>query len=135
MALMQWSDKLTINNVEIDKQHQTLVGMVNDLHEAMRSGKGKDMLKLILSRLVNYTKTHFATEERLMHQHHYPDNASHRLKHDLLTKQALDLNNKVQQGQSALTLEVMEFLKHWLEDHILQTDKQLALFLTQRGIR
>jgi hemerythrin len=109
--------------------------MVNELHEAMRGGKGKDMLKPILSRLVSYTKTHFDTEERLMRQHGYPEYAAHKIKHDLLTKQAMDLNGKVQQGQSALTLEVMEFLKNWLQNHILQSDKQFAPFLIQKGVK
>ena len=42
MAIIQWNDSLSVNVVEIDKQHQKLVAMINDLNDAMRQGKGKD---------------------------------------------------------------------------------------------
>jgi hemerythrin len=40
MALIQWNDGLSVNVVEIDRQHQKLIGMINDLNDAMRQGKG-----------------------------------------------------------------------------------------------
>jgi hemerythrin len=44
MALIQWNDSLSVNVVEIDKQHQKLVRMINELNDAMRQGKGKEAL-------------------------------------------------------------------------------------------
>ena len=40
MALIQWNDSLKVGVAEIDKQHQKLVDMINDLHDAMRQGQG-----------------------------------------------------------------------------------------------
>ena len=38
--------------------------MINDLNDAMRQGKGKDVLGKIDKELVGYTVTHFRTEEK-----------------------------------------------------------------------
>jgi hemerythrin len=40
MSLIQWNDRLSVHVAEIDGQHQKLVGMINDLNDAMRQGKG-----------------------------------------------------------------------------------------------
>jgi len=40
MALFDWNDQLSVGVAEIDKQHQELVKLINDLHEAMREGAG-----------------------------------------------------------------------------------------------
>ncbi|MGA2938094.1 MAG: hemerythrin domain-containing protein [Syntrophobacteraceae bacterium] len=63
MALIQWNDSLSVNVVDIDKQHQKLVGMINELNDAMRQGKGKDALGKIVNGLIIYAGTHFKTEE------------------------------------------------------------------------
>ena len=41
MALVQWSNSLSVNVVEIDKQHHKLVDMINELNDAMRREKGR----------------------------------------------------------------------------------------------
>ena len=64
MSLIVWDDSLSVNVTEIDRQHQQLVSMLNDLHNAMKAGHGKEMLRNILSGLINYTDTHFKTEEK-----------------------------------------------------------------------
>ena len=48
MVLFEWDDTYSVNVGEIDEQHQKLVGMLNDLHEAMEQGKDKDALQEIL---------------------------------------------------------------------------------------
>ncbi len=42
MALLEWNDKLVIGISRIDNQHKELIRIVNELHEAMKSGKGNE---------------------------------------------------------------------------------------------
>jgi hemerythrin len=134
MALMAWSDNLSVNVTQIDEQHKKLVGMLNDLHDAMKQGKGGDTSGKVLSGLVEYVATHFATEEKLMKEHAYPEYLKHKLEHDALTKQALDLQKQFQEGKPVLTVELMKFLKDWLSNHILGTDKKYGPYLNSKGI-
>ncbi len=43
MALIDWDKSLSVNVEEIDQQHKKLIAMINELNEAMRNGKGKEV--------------------------------------------------------------------------------------------
>src|SRR5208283_738542 len=134
MALMAWSDNLSVNVTQIDEQHKKLVGMLNDLYDAMKEGKGKDVSGNVLSGLVQYVATHFATEEKLMKEHAYPEYLKHKMEHDALTKQALNLQKQFLEDNPVLTVELMKFLQDWLSNHILGTDKKCGTYLNSKGI-
>src|SRR5208283_4127594 len=99
MALMEWSDNLSVKVTQIDEQHKKLVGMLNDLHDAMKQGKGGEATGKILDGLIQYVATHFANEEKLMKDTAYPEYLKHKKEHDALTKQALDLQKQFQDGK------------------------------------
>jgi hypothetical protein len=44
VALMTWTDRLSVGVGVIDDDHKKLVGMVNELYEAMQAGHGKEKL-------------------------------------------------------------------------------------------
>ncbi|MBF0606786.1 MAG: bacteriohemerythrin [Candidatus Magnetobacterium sp. LHC-1] len=134
MQFIDWSSKLAVNAADIDNQHKKLVDIINELYSAMQGGKGAAVMGKVLGELIGYTKDHFAYEEKLMVQHKYNDNNKHKLEHDKLTKQVLDLQKQFTDGKMVVTVEVMNFLKKWLNDHILDKDKTFAAFLNQKGV-
>jgi len=134
MALMDWSPAFSVNVKQFDDQHKKLVAMVNQLHEAMKVGKGSEVLGPILNSLISYTASHFADEERLMQQNGYPNLAKHKVEHDKLTRQVLDLQKQYQTTKSALSMAVMSFLKDWLVNHIQGEDKKYGPFLNGKGV-
>ena len=134
MALITWSNDLSVNIKEFDEEHKKLINMINDLHSAMGLGKGKEIIRQVLVRLVDYTKTHFAAEEQLMRKNEYPGYLSHKALHDELTKQVEDLQSKFQEGRMLVTVQVMNFLKDWLSNHIQNTDKKYGPYLNRKGI-
>lgn len=134
MSLFAWSEKYSVNVAEIDDQHKKLIGMVNQLHDAMRQGKGKDALGPILKDLIAYTRTHFAAEERIMRDNGYPEYEVHKTKHDHMTAKVADIYKEYLAGKANITFEVMDFLEKWLDKHIMGTDKQYTPFLNGKGI-
>ena len=134
-VLCPWSDTYSVQIGIIDSQHKSLVNMVNELHQAMLGGMGKQQLGIILSNLIKYTQSHFKTEENLMQSHGYPDYMSHKSAHDSLTKTVLDLQDRFRRNEVGLTVEAMDFLKNWLTNHILGSDKKFAPFLHAKGLR
>lgn len=134
MPLMNWSDRLSVGVAEIDREHQELVRMLNDLAEAMNAGRGRDALAPILDELISYTKSHFGREEEAMRVHAYPEAAEHMKQHADLARQVLDVQAKLASGAAAtLPFEVLAFLKGWLLQHIQKSDKALGAFLVARG--
>ena len=134
MALITWSDALSVNIKEIDTQHQRLVDLVNKLHDSMKSGKGNDILGPILSDLVRYTVSHFATEERYFQKFAYPEFQQHKKEHDDLAQKAKVLKASFEQGKQTISIEVLNFLKDWLSKHILGSDKKYSPFLIGKGL-
>jgi methyl-accepting chemotaxis protein len=133
-SLMQWGPQYSINVRMFDDQHKRLIDMVNQLNDAMNSGKGFDVLKSILGGLIEYTVTHFDDEERLLTKNNYPDLAAHKKEHEALKKTAVELQQKFHGNSTALSSEVMVFLKNWLVTHIQGSDKRYAQFLNSKGI-
>jgi hemerythrin len=134
MALITWNESFSVKVKQFDDQHKKLIDMVNELHDAMKVGKGKDVLEKILAGLIQYTVTHFANEERLMKQHNYPEYEQHKKEHNLLTLQVNDVQRKFREGGAVLSQSVLQFLKEWLQNHIQGTDKNYAPFLNGKGI-
>lgn len=135
MALIPWTEDLSVHIAEMDKEHKQLVAMINELHEAMTSGKGKDVLGGVLTRLVDYTRFHFAAEEKLMISHQYPGYLNQKSEHDNLTKKVMDIKARIDAGNMVVTVEVMAFLKDWLTKHIIGMDKKYSSFLNAKGIK
>jgi hemerythrin len=134
MAYFDWDEKYSVGVKIIDQQHMRLVELLNELYEAMRSGRGKDVLQGVLDGLVDYTLSHFSTEEKLMDANSYPEKWLHKKEHTNLTRQVSELQAEYRTGKSTLTVEVSSFLKDWLVNHIQETDKRFGAFLNGKGI-
>lgn len=129
MALLQWSEDLSVGIAEMDRQHQRLVGLVNRLYEAMATGQGDHIKKEILTELLTCAKVHLTAEERLMHACGYPQLADHKRLHDQLEEKVIQLNEKTLQGRMASSGSIGTVLKDWLVQHIMQQDKKYGQFV------
>ncbi len=134
MAFIEWNDKFSVNIKEVDAQHKKLVSMINELYDAMKAGRGSDITGKILSGLIQYVGTHFATEERLMSAHNYPGYQAHKSEHQKFSQKASELQKEFQKGVPVLTVELFSFLKDWLQGHILNADKKFGPFLNNKGV-
>jgi hemerythrin-like metal-binding protein len=135
MPLMTWTDRLSVGVKVLDEDHKRLIAMVNELYDAMQAGQGREALGRILDGLVRYTKEHFVREEKFFAQSGYPATAPHKQEHDALTQQVIEVQRKYAAGSAAtLTLEVLQFLKKWLINHIQGSDQKYRAHLNARGI-
>ncbi len=136
MPLLQWDKDLSVGVAACDGEHQKLIEILNDLWDAMKGGKGQVAMRATLDRLISYTRTHFANEERMMATHNYPELAKHKAEHDKLTKQVLDVQKRFNAGApESIALEMVGFLKSWLQNHIQGVDKRYTLFMHTNGVR
>lgn len=133
--LMRWDSSLQLGISQIDDQHKQLVGMINDLHRAMKQRQTMVVTGGILERLVSYTVFHFDVEEKLFQKHNYPELSEHKKVHENLVAKVKDFKTKVEQGDATISMELMDFLKDWLVSHIKGTDKKYVPFLKQHGVR
>ena len=135
MALIQWSSDLSVQIGEVDKQHQKLIAMINQLNDAMRQGKGKEVAGKIIDGLVSYTQVHFAVEEKYFAQFAYPDTEKHVREHNDFVKKAAAFRSDFASGKLTLSTQILNFLSDWLTHHIQGTDKKYMPFFQQKGLK
>lgn len=134
MALITWDQSYSVKVAELDGQHQKLFWLVNTLHDAMRAGKGNEVIRGIVEELVEYTQTHFRREEWLMEQTKFPGLALHRVEHQKLMAQVAEYKAALDKGSGVNTSVVLQFLREWLAKHIHGMDKGYAAHLNAKGI-
>ncbi len=133
--IMKYTDDLKTNINEIDNQHKKLVSIINELYNAMLNKRAREILKKIIDELHNYTIYHFSTEERYMKMYNYPGALNHISEHKMFIKKVEEFREKFERGSASLTIEIMNFLKDWLTNHIKIVDKRLGEFLVEKGVK
>ncbi|BCS55029.1 bacteriohemerythrin [Geobacter sp. SVR] len=118
-----WNSSYSVGFDPMDQEHRKLVEIINQLYGAMRQGKGNERIGSTLDALVEYTRTHFAHEERLMKETGYAAYEEHKREHDNLSAQVRAIQEKYR-SDSVLSLEVMSFVKEWLVNHIQGSDRR-----------
>lgn len=131
MPMLQWSDDLSIHIDEVDNQHKSLVDMVNVLYDSMRSEAVAAVLFDIVEKMRDYAQEHFGTEERYMARYAYPDMASHQQEHADFIDKVRQVEMDCKSGKASLSMDILNFLSHWLVTHIHQTDKKMGVYLVK----
>lgn len=134
MAYYKWSDELSVNVEAFDKHHRRLVELINELHEAMSKGRGREVVDSVIVELANYTRYHFSEEERLMKQHNHAGYEQHKAEHDAFVKTVEEFIGRLDAGSGTLSISVMSFLVKWLTTHIQKTDKKYSILLADRRV-
>jgi len=132
-VFFKWSPEYSVNIKAIDSQHQQLVDILNRLFIAVSKREGDKVIASILDGLVDYTKTHFALEERLMQQAKYKDFEAHKAEHKKLIEELDRLCKKHMLEEKPIYFEMLGFLKTWLKEHILGVDTLYSADLQKSG--
>ena len=136
MSYVEWNDTYSVEIKEMDNHHKKLIDIINRLHEGISSGHSEETLRKTLSNLVDYTKYHFSAEEFLMNKYDYPEYSDQKKSHKKLLETLMDLHQQFEEGKNGLTivLKIQNFLRNWLIDHILDSDKKYGPYLKSKGV-
>jgi hemerythrin len=131
MAVFNWNSSYSVNVKRFDDDHQKLFAVINDLQEAMQSGKGSQVIERVVGELESYTRFHFSGEEALMAKTNYPSLPIHRLEHQKFIQTVAKFRTEEITSQS---IAALLFLRDWLINHIKRTDKQYSAHFNAHGI-
>jgi len=126
---MRWLDLYATGIEKIDRQHETLTDLLNALNEAFRGGRPNEVLLFRLDQLIESTHEHFTDEEALMRRKEYPDFDLHKAEHDFLLAQVVHFREEFAASKAELSESMMDYLRDWLRDHILISDRRMARFI------
>ncbi len=126
-----WTDDLSVDNREIDNEHKQLFSLLDSFYKGIMDNSPKVRLQELIVGLLDYTKTHFAREEVYMKRMGFPELENHKKQHELFIDRANSFYTKMADGKMILSLEVTNFLKDWLVNHIKGSDQRYAQFASE----
>ncbi|HEX3986475.1 MAG TPA: bacteriohemerythrin [Acidobacteriaceae bacterium] len=135
MAIFAWNESYSVRVQPMDEQHQKLFEIINTLAEAMRAGKGDDMVRDTVEQLAVYTRTHFLQEEALMRRTGYPGLAGHQQQHRKLMEDVEQYKVAMEQGRAASPVSLLNFVRQWLVHHIRESDRAYTDHLNAHGVQ
>lgn len=126
MALITWSNELSVNIETIDQQHQKLINMINEFYDEITKKSNKELIAELIHKMKAYATEHFRAEEKLFKELDYDDVEDHIKQHEHFIKKVENLEQRYKNGKLILSIEITEFLKNWLVNHIQKIDIEYA---------
>lgn len=130
---IEWAAEFETGISEIDDDHRNLVGLVNLLETAVAEGRAD--LGPEIAMLRTYVSHHFAHEEALFtNAPGYPAEAraAHLAQHQAFGEEVQRMAASHRADPLSVDPQALHaFLRDWLVNHILKTDKEFAAALTR----
>jgi hemerythrin-like metal-binding protein len=129
MDIIQWNEKISVNNTKIDNQHKKLIDLINELSKNSNEGAKSKIVNETLSELLRYTLIHFSDEEEFMRKAKYPKLDQHIKTHKTFSHKIALFCLDVQNGKASVTKELLQFLVDWLIGHISSDDQDYKNYI------
>ena len=122
MEYIRWKEDLTVGINSIDDQHKELFRLINAFYNSIINKSNKEGVSQVIKDLEDYIIVHFNAEETLMRASNYTGYASHKAEHEKFIETVANYRKRHDEGRLLLSLEVTNFIKNWITDHIMKTD-------------
>jgi hemerythrin-like metal-binding protein len=121
--MFNWTEEMTIGVPEIDRDHQNLFKMLNEI----KSVTGIDEQAIYLNRFIEYATSHFRSEENLMKYHQYSLYKEHHIEHEKITKRLAEIFEKQMRGgaEAIAHEDLVKLIQFWFFEHTLKMDTKL----------
>lgn len=111
---------------QIDEEHEKLFEIANLAYQTLTDDYIADKFDYIievLEELKTYAVNHFASEEAYMESINYKKLFSQKMQHEAFINKisSYDLSS-IEDNQTEVIMEILEFLHQWLVHHILEND-------------
>lgn len=134
-TLIEWGEKYILGITTIDKQHKILVDIINQLYSAFIDGTSSIIIGNIIKKLIEYTDYHFGEEEKVFEIINYEESPEHKKEHASFVEKIKSFETDSENGSFSISQNLLDFLKQWLLNHILEKDKRYIEFFKQNGIQ
>lgn len=127
---MPWTSNLSVGVSMIDDQHKMWFQKAEELFEAGKNNQAKEYVGGLLKFLDEYTKKHFADEERYMLSIKYPGYEEQKAAHTAFIAQLAKLRSDYDAsgGNLMVIINANQMVLEWLTKHISNLDKKIGEF-------
>lgn len=128
---LTFTKALSVDYEPLDNQHKKWIDLFNRLYQAYINKSDSKSIQMVLKELVDYTIWHFDFENRMMEKYNFQNYSEHKVQHDDILEEVKVIYNKLESSEEMSMVNILEFLKKWLVNHILKTDLVLGRYLKQ----
>lgn len=130
MALLEWSDALSLDLPLMDDTHQEFVQLLTQLEQA-----SDEALMPLWQALIDHTEAHFGQEDRWMAATRFASGNCHAVQHKVVLQVLREAHQQVSEGREGAPLlrRLTRELAIWFPQHAQSTDAALALHLRRVG--
>ena len=125
MSLIEWRKEFSVGVPSVDHEHQELIALINGLGELMEAEGSYDSVIQSLGEIYAQISAHFALEEKLMRDSHYPLLGEHKDDHEVLLDELLDIIDEVEDDGSYDAGALSSGLDRWFSEHFQTHDAKL----------
>ena len=131
----QFDAKYMVGVAQIDREHRQLFEIMARVYDSLEAtdDAAQSLIRAAAAELLDYTATHFTSEEGLMEAAGYPDLEVHRQQHEHLLSRARDMELRIEIEDKYVAVELSHFLYRWLIEHIEASDRKFGEFLAAQG--
>ena len=133
--MLEWKERFSVCNEELDRQHQKLFDLVNEILEAMKTEKSNDevFIDRVLGELYDYTQYHFRSEEKAFIGTDYPFLREHIKAHIEFTETVKKMvAEKTKIGASLNAIRIAHAASTWIIQHVIRFDRGYARYLINK---
>lgn len=134
MEKIIWTDDFSVGVRKLDEQHKKIINFLNLLIESPDLSVHSETLNRVLPELLRYSTEHLYYEEKLLKDNNYPDFEDHKRFHVDYIDKISDISIGSMGLDSRAPFELIYYLKHWWENHILREDMKYRAFFQEKGI-
>jgi hemerythrin-like metal-binding protein len=134
MPLFEWKQEHSVSVTRFDNDHKKLFSLLNELNDAMSEKRGRFVVIGILQELANYTRRHFVAEETAMRRAGYEGLDQHIAEHQELMAKVEYYYAEYSANPNSIPIDVLYFMRDWLQKHILVSDRKYSAKVNQAGI-
>ena len=134
---VKWNNSYSMGIKLIDDQHKELLDIVNDLFNHSTGNETDELayFKEVIGKAVNYTKVHFATEEKIMLATKFPEYNEHKKAHEEFIIKVVTTAKDFDAGKRLVLSNFSNFLKDWILSHIAIIDTKYSKYFKEIATR
>ena len=125
MVLIEWKDEFCVGISDVDHEHQEIINLINNLHDAMSGENATISVMDFLGEIYSHVSAHFALEEKIMRTHKYDQYAEHKADHERLLDELRDIMDDYEENAYFSDAEFAGQVERWFTEHFKTKDARL----------
>jgi hemerythrin-like metal-binding protein len=125
----------SVENDELNSHHRLIFELIDKVEVNIAGDHEAEVVTAALMALRDYASYHFGAEEALFEIQAYPEAQAHTEHHLEFRAHLSKLMALTERGEKTVRLELIQFLRMWIRDHVMLRDKDYIPYLRDKTLR